>query len=48
MITPIFEVKQDEEFVIVILRVPHIKASDVDYYIMGNQFKFYAKPYFLR
>lgn len=48
MIIPIFEVKQDEEFVTVEMRVPHLKVSSFDFYIDKTTFKFYGKPYFLR
>lgn len=48
MITPIFEVKQNEEFIIVEMRVPHLKVSTFDFYIEKGTFKFYGKPYFLR
>jgi len=48
MITPVFEVKQNEEFVIVEMRTPHLKVSSFDFYIEENVFKFFGKPYFLR
>jgi len=48
MITPLFEVKQTDEFVIVVIKAPYIKASAVEFYILEKTFKVYAKPYFLR
>jgi len=48
MITPLFEVSQDDEFIVLVIKVPYMKASTFDYYIIGCEFKFYAKPYFLR
>jgi len=48
MIVPRFTVDQNEEFIIVVARTPYIKASEADFYLLGNQFKFYCKPYFLR
>lgn len=48
MITPIFEIDQDQDFVIVKLRAPHIKVNTFDFYIENKTFKFYGKPYFLR
>ncbi len=48
MITPLFEVSQNENQVILVMRVPYIKTSTMDYYILGQEFKFYAKPYYLR
>eukprot|EP01103_Thecamoeba_quadrilineata_P014177 TRINITY_DN4152_c0_g1_i1.p1 TRINITY_DN4152_c0_g1~~TRINITY_DN4152_c0_g1_i1.p1 ORF type:complete len:451 (-),score=89.57 TRINITY_DN4152_c0_g1_i1:118-1470(-) len=48
MITPQFEVSQNDEYIIVIIRAPYIKASSVDWVVLEKCFKFYAKPYFLR
>ena len=48
MLTPLFEVSQDDTHIILIIRVPYMKASTMDYYITGAEFKFYAKPYYLR
>ncbi|KAF2071149.1 hypothetical protein CYY_007524 [Polysphondylium violaceum] len=48
MIVPRFTVDQNEEFIIVVARTPYIRASEADFYLLGNQFKFYCKPYFLR
>ena len=48
MITPVFEVDQNEDFVIVKMRAPHIKVNTFDFYIQERTFKFYGKPYFLR
>ncbi|KAL9959379.1 hypothetical protein ACROYT_G032698 [Oculina patagonica] len=48
MLTPVFELSQDDEFVVVIIKTPYVKIADVDFYINGTEFKFYVKPYFLR
>ncbi|XP_010139131.1 PREDICTED: protein SHQ1 homolog, partial [Buceros rhinoceros silvestris] len=48
MITPAFELSQDPDFLTVIIRVPYARASEFDVYFEGQDFKFYAKPYFLR
>ncbi|XP_031548926.1 protein SHQ1 homolog [Actinia tenebrosa] len=48
MLTPAFDLSQDENFVIVTIKTPYVKISDVDFFIDGNEFKFYVKPYFLR
>uniref|UniRef100_A0A8C7LMW5 Protein SHQ1 homolog n=1 Tax=Oncorhynchus kisutch TaxID=8019 RepID=A0A8C7LMW5_ONCKI len=48
MITPAFELSQDPTFLILIIRVPYTRTSEFDLYIDGDDFKFYAKPYFLR
>ncbi|KAM3877980.1 protein SHQ1 homolog [Diretmus argenteus] len=48
MITPAFELSQDSQYLILSIRVPYTRTSEFDLYIDGNDFKFYAKPYFLR
>jgi protein SHQ1 len=48
MLTPCFEVAQDDAFVIITMRVPFVKASEAEFFIDGCSFKFYCKPYFLR
>ncbi|RKP06041.1 SHQ1 protein-domain-containing protein [Thamnocephalis sphaerospora] len=48
MITPAFRLEQDDEFVTVLIRAPHVRAQEVDMYVSGNEFKLYVKPYFLR
>ncbi|XP_044157404.1 protein SHQ1 homolog [Bufo gargarizans] len=48
MITPAFDITQDSDFLIITIKVPYARISEVDLYIDGDDFKFYAKPYFLR
>jgi len=48
MITPAFELSQDGHFLTIVLRVPYTRTSEFDLYLDGTDFKFYAKPYFLR
>mmetsp|Transcript_23702 Transcript_23702/g.49637 ORF Transcript_23702/g.49637 Transcript_23702/m.49637 type:complete len:464 (+) Transcript_23702:282-1673(+) len=48
MLTPHFELSQDADFVYVRIRLPHLRTDDGEFYIEGNIFKFYLKPYFLR
>nr|XP_023649798.1 protein SHQ1 homolog [Paramormyrops kingsleyae] len=48
MITPAFELSQDSDFLLLRIRVPYTRAAEFDLYIDGEDFKFYAKPYFLR
>ncbi|XP_075690160.1 protein SHQ1 homolog isoform X2 [Rhinoderma darwinii] len=48
MITPAFDITQDSDFLIITIRVPYARVSEFDIYIDGDDFKFYAKPYFLR
>lgn len=48
MITPAFELSQDPEYLTISIRVPYTRTSEFDLYIDGTDFKFFAKPYFLR
>ncbi|XP_032822396.1 protein SHQ1 homolog [Petromyzon marinus] len=48
MLTPAFELSQDTDHLTVTIRVPYARVSELDLYIDGHDFKFYAKPYFLR
>ncbi|CAN9512570.1 unnamed protein product [Ophioblennius macclurei] len=48
MITPAFDLSQDPDFLILSIRVPYTRTSEFDLFIDGTDFKFYAKPYFLR
>ncbi|KAJ8258544.1 hypothetical protein COCON_G00175560 [Conger conger] len=48
MLTPAFELSQEADFLLLSIRVPYTRTSEFDLYIDGEDFKFYAKPYFLR
>ncbi|XP_025053771.1 protein SHQ1 homolog isoform X2 [Alligator sinensis] len=48
MITPAFELSQDPDFLTITIKVPYARISEFDVYFDGEDFKFYAKPYFLR
>ncbi|KAG8436024.1 hypothetical protein GDO86_007211 [Hymenochirus boettgeri] len=48
MLTPAFDISQDSDFLTICIKVPFARASEIDIYIDGDDFKFYAKPYFLR
>uniref|UniRef100_A0A8C0WB58 Protein SHQ1 homolog n=1 Tax=Castor canadensis TaxID=51338 RepID=A0A8C0WB58_CASCN len=48
MLTPAFDLSQDSDFLTVAIRVPYARVSEFDVYFEGVDFKFYAKPYFLR
>ncbi|XP_060058842.1 protein SHQ1 homolog isoform X2 [Erinaceus europaeus] len=48
MLTPAFDLSQDPDFLIIAIRVPYARVSEFDVYFEGVDFKFYAKPYFLR
>ncbi|NXY71079.1 SHQ1 protein, partial [Glareola pratincola] len=47
MITPAFELTQEPDFLTIVIKVPYARASEFDVYFEGEDFKFYAKPYFL-
>ena len=47
-LTPHFELSQDDEFVRVRIRLPHLRTDEGEFYVLDNEFKFYLKPYFLR
>ncbi|XP_037006164.2 protein SHQ1 homolog [Artibeus jamaicensis] len=48
MLTPAFDLSQDPDFLTIAIRVPYARVSEFDVYFQGFDFKFYAKPYFLR
>ena len=33
---------QDDEFVVVAIRVRHVRADDMDFYVLDEEFKFYC------
>ncbi len=47
-LTPSFELSQDADFVIVRIRLPHLKADEGEFYVLDREFKFHLRPYFLR
>ena len=48
MITPHFELTQDTDFVVVRIRLPHLKVDAGELCVIGCEFKFHLRPYFLR
>ncbi|XP_010628271.1 protein SHQ1 homolog isoform X3 [Fukomys damarensis] len=48
MLTPAFDLSQDSDFLTIAIRLPYARVSEFDVYFEGVDFKFYAKPYFLR
>ncbi|XP_060565099.1 protein SHQ1 homolog [Ruditapes philippinarum] len=48
MLTPAFEVRQDKDFLTVIIKAPFAKVAETEIFIEEDDFKFYSKPYFLR
>jgi protein SHQ1 len=47
MLTPQFKVEQNEDFIILYIKLKYVKISEVDFFIEKNNFKFHLKPYFL-
>ena len=48
MITPRFELQQDDEFIIITVKAPYTKVPDTEIYMEGTDFIFSSKPYYLR
>ncbi|XP_072178404.1 protein SHQ1 homolog isoform X1 [Diadema setosum] len=48
MLTPAFELHQDQAFLTVIIKARYAKVSETEVFVDGTDFKFYSKPYFLR
>lgn len=48
MLTPAFELKQDDDFLIIEIKAPYSKISEAEIYFYEEEFKFYSKPYYLR
>jgi protein SHQ1 len=48
MITPKFTLEQNNDFLVLKMHCPYIKATDVEIDISGTEFRFYCRPYFLR
>lgn len=48
MLTPAFEIQQDEVFITLLIKAPYARVSDTEIFIEENEFRFHSKPYFLR
>ncbi|XP_071083005.1 protein SHQ1 homolog [Haliotis cracherodii] len=48
MLTPSFELFQDDIFLTIAIKAPFTKVSETEIFIEDSDFKFYSKPYFLR
>lgn len=46
-VTPHFAVTQDDTAVVVTIKVPHVRVSEVEVLLEGVDFSFYCKPYLL-
>jgi protein SHQ1 len=47
MVTPVFKLDQDDEFIYIVMILKYAKISNADFDIDGNNFRFYLKPYSL-
>ena len=47
MITPLFKLSQDEDFIYLEAKLKYVKFSDFDYFIENKNFRFSWKPYYL-
>ncbi|OMJ28546.1 Protein shq1 [Smittium culicis] len=48
MITPKFQVTQDDDYIYISIFITHVKASNIEFDVDGNEFRFFANPYYLR
>lgn len=48
MLTPAFEIQQDDVFITIIIKTPYARITDTEIFIEENEFRFHSKPYFLR
>ncbi|ODQ67219.1 box H/ACA snoRNP assembly protein Shq1 [Nadsonia fulvescens var. elongata DSM 6958] len=48
MITPLFQVRQDDEFVYIDIKAPHIRAPNIEMVVDKDLFIFSLHPYYLR
>ena len=46
--TPTLHVSQDATWVFVHVRVPFVRVSEMEFYVDGNDFTFFCKPYGLK
>lgn len=48
MITPVFSIEQDDDFIIVTIRAPYAKISETEIEYVEKSFFFSSPPYYLR
>ena len=48
MLTPRFELSQDDEFIILVIHAPYAKVAEAEFHIEDENVCFYSKPYYLR
>lgn len=48
MLTPVFSIEQDDDFLIIDIRAPYANVKDTEIEYDGRMFLFSSSPYFLR
>ncbi|CAG2101307.1 unnamed protein product [Medioppia subpectinata] len=48
MLTPIFSITQDQNFLFIRIKAPNARITDTEIQFEDNNFSFYSKPYYLR
>ncbi|ESO89850.1 hypothetical protein LOTGIDRAFT_233998 [Lottia gigantea] len=48
MLTPVFQLDQNNTFVYFCIKAPYCNISETEIFVENNEFKFFSKPYFLR
>lgn len=48
MLTPQFDIRQNDQFLIIEIVAPYTKVSETEIFFADAEFRFYSKPYFLR
>ncbi|XP_064483457.1 protein SHQ1 homolog [Ornithodoros turicata] len=48
MLTPAFNLRQDENFLVIEIKAPYTKISDAEIFFEEDDFRFFSSPYYLR
>ncbi|KAI9333851.1 SHQ1 protein-domain-containing protein [Obelidium mucronatum] len=48
MLTPLFSCSQSDDFVLLTIKTPYVKATNIEFFIDACEFKLHVHPYFLR
>jgi len=46
--TPRFSLRQDDEFLYIVIRVPWVRVSEAETHLDGRNFSFFCKPFLLK
>ena len=47
MLIPKFSITQNDEFIIILIKLPYVKIGNVEFYVDRNNFKLFLHPYLL-